>query len=518
MASETSPGRQLHWRSLHPLSPLVNLLPRLIGAVRSAWPVGLAILFGRGGRLHLLDAALLSLPLVFAGTGSMLHWLTLRWRVVDRRLEIRTGLLTRQVRVIAADRVQHVASVQRLTHRLTGLVELEVETAAGREVEGLLSALSRADAEELVAGLGHPSAPPPAAAAAAPSAWYRNDVSDLFRYGATGTRWGLALFVFGIGFEIAQWQDSDRLAALASTLGPVGGAAGLLALLTGTWLVSTGAAMMRHWGFSLVERGDSLVAEEGLFTRRRVEIRPGKVQLVAVHEPWLRRMMGIATVVASTAAARSRAGGTEQAEALVPVVYPDGIGPLLHRLLPEIPLDPSSIERHPAHPRARLRALGGAAFRSTLIGGGIAAFTWPWGVVALLVGVPVAVLFAELGFRAQRWAVTSELVLAEGGWWRRTAVAVPRAKVQVVWLTAGPLMRMRGLARLTVAVAGGQISLPLLDATMASHLAEEIRVPLRPPRTSPPTEEDASGSPPPPPRTPSPPDPTTHPGSRTAEE
>jgi putative membrane protein len=483
------------WQTLHPLSPFVNLLPRLIAALRSGWPLLLAVLFGRGGRLQTLDAFLLSLPLTIAAVGSFVHWATLRWRVVDRRLEIRTGLLTRQVRVIAADRVQHVATVQRLTHRITGLVELEVETAAGREVEGLLSALSRAQADGLIAGLGGGAAP------AVESRWYRNDLADLFRFGATGTRWGLAVVVFGIGFEIAQWQDPDRLEALADTLGPLGAAAGLLALLTGTWLVSTLTAIVRHWDFSLVERGESLVAEEGLLTRRRVELRPGKVQLVAVHETWLRRLAGIATVVVSTAAARSRAGGTEQAEALVPVVAPDGVGAVLDRVLPGVASEWNEIPRSPADPRGRLRVWVAALLRSGAIAGLVALVAWPWGALAALV-VPLALVSAELGFRAQRWAVTDGLVLAEGGWWRRTRVVVPRAKVQSVWVTAGWLLRRRGLARVTVAVAGGQVALPFLDAGLAGRLAAVLRDPPRPPRTAPPTGEASNGSP----RT-SPPDP-----------
>jgi putative membrane protein len=455
------------WRSLHPLSPLVNLLPRLLATARGAWPLALALIFGRGGRIESFDLGLLVLPLGVAIVGSAVHWATLRWRVIDGRLEIRTGLFVRQMRVIAADRVQHVASIQRLTHRLVGLVEIEVETAAGREVEGLLSALSRADADALVAGLR------PAAPARPDTRWFANDVGDLFRFGATGTRWGIAFAVFGAGFELAQWQDPDRLDRIAGALGALGAVAAIIALLTGTWLVSTALAVVRHWGFALVERGDALVSEEGLFTRRRVEIRPGKVQLVAVHEPWLRRLAGVSSVVVSTAAARTRAGGTEQAEAMVPAVSPEAVPALLHRVLPEIPLDLPALPREPADPRARIRALAGAAFRWSLLAALIALLARPWGALAFL-GVPVAVAVAELGFRAQRWAVTPALVVAEGGWLRRTAVVVSRSKVQAVWLTAGPFLRRRGLARLTVAVAGGQLSLPILDARRAVALAEEI--------------------------------------------
>ncbi len=481
------------WRSLHPLSPVVNLLPRLLATARAAWPLALALVFGRGGRVEVFDLGLFALPLGVAVLGSVLHWASLRWRVVDGRLEIRTGIFVRQVRVIAADRVQHVSTIQRLTHRMVGLVELEVETAAGREVEGLLSALSRADAEELIAGL-RGAAPAPIG-----GRWVTNDLGDLFRFGATGTRWGIAFAVFGTLFEVVQWRDPTRLESMGVALGILGGSAFALALLSGTWLVSTGLAMLRHWGFTLSERGDALVCEEGLFTRRRVEIRPGKVQTVSVHEPWLRRLVGVASVVVSTAAARSRGGGTERAEAMVPVVDPEEVPALLHRVAPEIPHDLASIPRRPADPRGRVRALARAGLRTAILAAVITALVWPWGLVSFA-AVPVALSAAELGFRAQRWAITPTVLLAEGGWWRRTAVVVPRAKVQVVWVAAGPFLRRRGLAQLSVAVAGGRVSLPILDAALAEALAAEIRDLPRPLRPPPPTsggESEAPRSPPP---------------------
>src|SRR6185503_14051289 len=116
-------------------------------------PIALAFVYGQANGQGLFDLGLLLLFFGLAIGNTLVHYLTLRYRLADGRLEIRSGLLNRQARVIAADRVQNVEMVRNVFHRLSGLVEVRIETASGTEVEGLLSALSVADAEALIGAL-----------------------------------------------------------------------------------------------------------------------------------------------------------------------------------------------------------------------------------------------------------------------------------------------------------------------------------------------------------------------------
>ena len=107
MASEVA------WNTLHPGSVAVNLLPRLWNLVRAMWPIALAILYGssQSGGIQLFDFSLLFAFFALAAWGTIVHWLTLRYRVAENRLEVRSGLLNRQVRVIAPERIQNLSLI-----------------------------------------------------------------------------------------------------------------------------------------------------------------------------------------------------------------------------------------------------------------------------------------------------------------------------------------------------------------------------------------------------------------------
>ena len=141
------------WHGVHPLSVLVNFVPRTWSLLRTAWPVLLAVLYGGRGADGIADAITLAVFFALPFLSSTIHALTLRYRVADGRLEIRSGLLNRQARTIGLDRIQNVEQVQNVYQRISGLVEVRIETASGREVEGLLSAVSTSAADALVAEL-----------------------------------------------------------------------------------------------------------------------------------------------------------------------------------------------------------------------------------------------------------------------------------------------------------------------------------------------------------------------------
>ena len=140
MASETGPAPAEVWKRLHPGSVLVNLIPRLWGLVRAMWPLALAFLYGTSqtGGVELFDLSLLFLFFGMAAWSTMLHWITLRYRVAEGRLEVGSGLLNRQVRVIAPERIQNIEMERNPFQRLAGLVEVRIETASGIDVAGAI--------------------------------------------------------------------------------------------------------------------------------------------------------------------------------------------------------------------------------------------------------------------------------------------------------------------------------------------------------------------------------------------
>ncbi len=83
-------------------------------------------------------------------------------------------------------------------------------------------------------------------------------------------------------------------------------------------------------------------------------------------------------------------------------------------------------------------------------------------------------LGAALDWRLQGWLVTDRVVVARRGFWRRSTWLVPREKLQSVHLVQGPLMRLHGLGRLVLRVAGSQVVMPDLSFGASSGLLAQL--------------------------------------------
>jgi putative membrane protein len=460
------------WRSLHPASVLVNLIPTAWRAIRSMWPLVLALVWGgRGADFALFEVGILGVLLGLPVWRTVVHWATLRYRVSEGRLEITSGVLNRQARVIAPERIQNVEMVRNVFHRLSGLVELRVETASGTEVEGSLSALSEAEASRLMdalqAGRGRPSV-----AEVDEVPLVVNGPGDLLRYGLSTARLGLVVVALGALYELAITSDPMNMSDAASMLGLVGSGTVLITLVLGAWLVGAATALMRHWGFRLLRLGDRLVAEEGLFTRRRVELAVDKVQLVTLSEPIVRRWLGFGSIYIETAALREGTGGTATSEAVIPVLDVDRHAELVRVALPDAP-DLTTLVLSPPHPRALRRALGATAVRNSLLAAGLSWGFWPWGLLATAL-VPVGLFSAWLDHRMQGWWIGPGHVVSRTGWWVRTTRIVARGKLQSLELVQGPIARRWDLARLHLRVAGSDVALPMLSFEQALDLELDL--------------------------------------------
>ncbi len=474
------------WKALHPASVVVNLVPRTWAFLRRSWVLVVAILFGRGGgpageaMFDLVDMGLLTF--LFMGTigNTVVHFLTLRYRVSGDALEIKTGLLHRQVRVIKADRIQNMELVRNVFHRASGLVEVRIETASGAEVEGELSALDEASAKELMEALDGARSGGRPAEITEEADWpllVETRPVDLVAYGITGARFGAIAVAAGVIFELVTARDPAAVERMAGSFGTAGAVALFAAAVSGAWVVSIGGTLLRHWGFRLRQKHDDvLVAEEGMFTRRRVELSRRKVQVVSVIEPAVRRMLlGVASVQVETAAVREGQDGTMRAVARVPVVHHEQVDGLLARILPGTELRDglSSLALRPPARQAQVRAWLVAFWEAVLVSGGVLWWLGWWGLPALLL-FPVLLGLATLDHRHQGWIITDQLIVARAGWWSRRTDVVERSKLQSIDRSQGVLLRRWGLGEVVLRYAGGAVALPLVTWEEAAAIQDEL--------------------------------------------
>lgn len=474
------------WLGLHPASVVVNLVPRTFATLRSAWPLVVAAVYGQANGQGVLDLLLILLFFGLAIGNTVVHFLTLRYRLVDGRLEIRSGLLNRQARVISADRVQNVEMVRNLFHRMSGLVEVRIETASGTEVEGLLSALSVEDAQHLITALQSARGDAPTAEEPHPDdVLVANGTGELLWYGATGTRLGAVALLAGLAYEAMALRgpvDPEALDAPPARLGTITVLL-VVAAATGAWLIGVATALLRHHGFRLVRAGRALVAEQGLFTKRRAELRLSKVQLVTIVEPWLRRAFGFGSVWIETAAAREGGDGTQRSEAAVPHVERGTYRTVVGAAVPLGDLDPAALALQPPHPATLTRALLIAVLRVLVVAVLAVAWFGAPGLLALLL-LPASVGLAVLDVRTQGWLVTDALVVARRGWLDRRTSLLARGKLQSATVEQGPLLRALGLGLVHLRVAGSRVVLPALAHAEAVALSDRlVRAKASEPRT-----------------------------------
>lgn len=477
------------WLRLHPLSLLANLLPQMAVLFQQiGWPIVLIAV--AGGSLDAgfaVNGGLLLTFVLLAVARTAIHSLTLRYRLVENRLEIRSGVLNRTRRAVELQKVQNVEVVRNLFHRAFGLAEVRVETASGEEVEGLLSALTVAEASRLADALraarrheAHPHGDEG-------PVLVENTVLDLFRYGATSTELGGTAVVLGILLEFGLASDPEHAADTTRQLGGIGIGALVLVVGVGTWAFGIVSAMIQHHGFRVSRGHGVLTVEEGLFTRRRVDLPLSKIQRLVVREPWLRRAFGLTTVIVETAAARTGERGIARAQATIPVVEASRLGNVLAPLLPGIPLaahaDALGARLRPPPPIAEQRAYRTGLFRGVALGtlAMVLLDGWPaWSGVVL---VPASVLVAWLDHRSQGWLVDDDVIVTRRGWLRRVTTVVARSKIQSVDVDQGPLARRYGLGEIVLRVAGSEVVMPPMlwsDAwALGASLAADLGRPTR---------------------------------------
>jgi membrane protein YdbS with pleckstrin-like domain len=103
---------------------------------------------------------------------------------------------------------------------------------------------------------------------------------------------------------------------------------------------------------------------------------------------------------------------------------------------------------------------------------------WVGLLVLLLAVAAVAhvVLMPRIRYRVHRWEVTGTAVHTRAGWIGRETRIAPISRVQTVDSRQGALMRLFGLASITVttASAAGPITVDCLDADTAAHVVAQL--------------------------------------------
>ena len=488
-------------RRLHPWSWLFVLIEQLKGFLL---PLFLLWFFGRGGDWQEWAAAVAAVAL----TGSAVYrYFTYRFRIDQRELVIRSGLLERNVRHLPFRRIQNIELRQNLLHRLFGVAELRLESATGgQQSEAVMSvlALDQARAIELRIRAGGDQAEADADRPATESASDRPASSapaqlsiplvELIRLGLTRNHgWVVVGALFGLGWQIDNdgifnsvrqgfsllydWLSQLHLGLASSAVLLLGGLLFLLLLR----LIGTLVVVLRYYGFELRDQGAQLVIESGLLSRLRQQIPLAKVQRWMIDIPALLHWSARASLQVETAG-RAREDESQAGRGVVlPIVAASELDRLLTAWGPGGAL--RQADWQPIHPKAWRRWALRACF-------------WPttgWLVALLNLGsevLPLGVLLvipawvAWRSARHARYAFDGQTLIWRRGGWSRKIELIEIDRIQSVELRQSPFDRRAGMADLAIDSAGagqlrGVMLLRSLVESQARALAEQLSSRMR---------------------------------------
>ncbi|KFI98065.1 bacterial membrane flanked domain superfamily [Bifidobacterium stellenboschense] len=439
------------WRRLHPAALIVRVASNAKGTVSLLLSFIVIIrvsLMRHEWWLWLAAAAIV----VYVAVGPVCAWMSTRYRLSATMLEYRSGVLFRKRRAIAYGSIHAINSASPWYLRPFGVIHLTVSPVGdGADIDlsavpsALQSELERRRAE--AAGAARSGTSTPQAAADAPSGVatdgvaitaadaptgtatdptapragivtscpspipiFRASTRDILLFAVTDPRMVAAAFVvYGFVQNLQDVLPHGLTHAAERSIGDYAahGVPSIVLLAMACvillMLVSIAISLLHFHGFEVWRRGDDLIVERGLFTRRATTIPTGRVQTIVVSQSLPRRVFGLCSTRLGLSAAAS---GDDVASAAVvlPVIGARRVAATLRAMLPEWGIPDMFAATAPTHRTGRgltryyvMMPLAATAAATLLVGvGGPATRSWPWWVMA-------APLAAGLWWTTCRW-------------------------------------------------------------------------------------------------------------------
>ena len=456
---------------VHPVNELVRFLPLVIGvfflgnsAEGNEWWHALGIV----------------VPIAL----GVLRYLTTSFRIGERQLELRRGLLSRNVLTAPLDRVRTVDLTSTVIHRVLGLARVQIGTGSADksgDQRFVLDSLGVEEARQLRVRLLHRAEETREPVAPAPDEVLMRLDPGWVRYAPLTTS-GIVIALGSLAF-LSQFADNvinalidratlrervDALPLWAALL------SGLVAAVVVVSMLAILGYLLTNWGFTLSRDrgGRSYHVRRGLLTTRETSIERERVRGLEIHEPLGLRLAGGGHLAAIVTGLDRRSRGSAPVVPPAPRRVVVGVGEAL--LANQ---GPFTVRLVPHGPRARrrrwLRALAVASVFPLLVALGAAFLAWAWWLM-----LPAALAWAAGAWLAHdRYArlghaLTQDYLVLQRDSFRGRRDALQRAGI-IGWNIRQTLFQRRaGLVTLTATTAAGK------QAYHAVDIPEELAVAL----------------------------------------
>ncbi|ATO36020.1 MULTISPECIES: PH domain-containing protein [Geobacillus] len=445
-------------RRLHPVAMVTGVGRELKNVLL---PLLVVVVAGSGGDFSWRDLVVPLLVLAYTIVAGILSWVRFTYGWDDQTLQVEEGVFVRKKRTIPFERIQGISITEGIWQRLAGVVKVHIETAGNvpGEAEVTLAAVSREEVRRLQRDIeqakeqAEESNPwndqekrllsPPLFTLSVKEVWLAAVTSG----GAFGVVAAVWAFLSQLGDLIpyealfrnvqATWNGHGRWYI---------GIIGLVALLA-AYGVAIVQNMIRFASFAVRKQEDTIVITRGWLERKTVSVPIGRVQGVMIHESWLRRLFGYATV-SLIHAGGALDGGPPGDVVLCPLVKKERVSSIVHACLPEYDLD---VTFHPLPERAKIRYMLRPLYWLMVPVLLAAYIERPWGAGLLLV-LPLAAWIGVRRYRAAGWALSSRQLTLRSGWFRQTTTYMLKRRLQSIEVSATWWQKRKRLATISAAV------------------------------------------------------------------
>jgi putative membrane protein len=441
---------------VHPVHEVVRQIPLLIGSVvlgsatgNPMWTLfGLALIVGYG----------------------VARWFTTTYRIDTEQVQLRMGVLQRNVLSLPRNRIRSVSTDARLLHRLLGLTVLRVST--GQEAKGdtafALDAVQAEQVPRLRAILLADSLAPAVEGASEPGRELARWQPSWLRYSPLSFT-GLAMILAAVGLAyqagVGAALQNSRIAQsgvdVAERFGVVASVVVIaVVVLVASVVLSVLRSLVTYGNLVLRRDADALHLEHGMLRVREQTYDMRRLRGGTLREPLLVRLFGGARLDA----VMTGVGGAGEASLLLPPCPRATAETVLAELIARPEAVTGALRGHGAV-ATRRRWTRALALPAVLLVAMVALYAWTpmwtWSVLAVL-----AVCCALLAFdrsRALGHRVDAQWLVARAGSLDRRRDCIAAAGI-IGWTVRQTLLQRRaGVATLIAATAAGVKSYRVID-------------------------------------------------------
>src|SRR5699024_9536714 len=229
------------------------------------------------------------------------------YRVEDGELRVEKGIFIRKKAYISMNRIHKIDFTANVLHRILGLVQVSVDTAAGGNGE-ILSAVRLKDAkvlrEALKTGQSDDESDEPEEEL---NTYPKKKITTGKLFVAGMTSGGAGFLFLGGLFLFSQVEQFipestyertfDYLIQLSVVFIVVLVILGLIFL----WLIATLGTVLKYGNFTIEKRPDELFIKRGLLETKELTIPYDRIQAIEVEQNILRKVLNVSRIVANTA-------------------------------------------------------------------------------------------------------------------------------------------------------------------------------------------------------------------------